>query len=197
LAASSTAAASDADRALVRRMAAGDQAALGALYDRYAGVLHALAVRVTGDADDAEEVVEETFWQAWRQAERYEAARGGISTWLLTICRSRAVDRLRARRRVREERLDDLPEPAPGEADPNATPLESAEADEVRRIVARVLAGLPAEQRETLEMAYFRGMSQSEIAAATGQPLGTVKTRARLALRKLRDALAVLREDGR
>lgn len=187
----------DGDRDLVRRMAAGDESALGTLYDRWSPLLHSLALRVTGDAGDAEEVVEETFWQAWRQAGRYEASRGGISTWLTMMARSRALDRVRARRRVREDGRDTLPE-TDGDPDrPVESPLASAEHADLRRRVAEAVAQLPPEQRETVELAYFRGMSQTEIAAATGQPLGKVKTRARLALQKLRGALATLREDGR
>jgi RNA polymerase sigma-70 factor (ECF subfamily) len=189
-----------ADRELVRRMAAGDEAALGALHDRFAPLLHSVVLRIVGDADDAEEVLEETFWQAWRQAGRYEQGRGGISTWLVMIARSRAVDRLRSRRRVREDRWEQLPEPSEIGINPDITvrtPLDDAHADEVRRVVAEAVAKLPPEQRQTVEMAYFGGMSQTEIAEATGQPLGTVKTRARLALQKLREALAVLGEDAR
>ncbi|HEU4558938.1 MAG TPA: sigma-70 family RNA polymerase sigma factor [Longimicrobium sp.] len=196
---SSTVAAPQADRELVRRMAAGDQAALGELHDRFATLLHSVALRIVGNADDAEEVLEETFWQAWRQAGRYEERRGGISTWLVMIARSRALDHVRGRRRIREERWDELPESdglAASLDSPDPSPLESAQADELRRVVASAVATLPPEQRETVELAYFRGMSQSEIAQATGQPLGTVKTRARLALQKLREALAVLREDA-
>ena len=187
---------SDADRELVRRMAAGDESALGTLYDRYSPLLHSVVRRIVGDPDDAEEVLEEAFWQAWRQAGRYEESRGGLSTWLVMIARSRAVDRVRARRRVREERWDELPEP-PAESGDAVSPLDSAQMDEVRRMVGRAVATLPPEQRQTVELAYFRGLSQSEIAEATGQPLGTVKTRARLALQKLREALVVLREEAR
>ena len=189
---------SDEDRALVRRMAAGDETALGALYDRWQALVHSVALQVTGDRDDAEEVVEEAFWQAWRQAGRYEETRGSISTWLTMIARSRALDRVRARRRAREERMDGVTEADEAAASFDgafAGPLDSAMADEMRRLVAEAVAKLPPEQRQTVEMAYFRGMSQTEIAEATGQPLGTVKTRARLALQKLRDSLAVLRED--
>jgi RNA polymerase sigma-70 factor (ECF subfamily) len=189
-----------ADRELVRRMAAGDEAALGELHDRHSALLHAVVLRIVGDRHDAEEVLEDTFWQAWRQAGRYEEGRGGISTWLVMMARSRALDHLRGRRRFREERRDELSSAAEGGADEDrlpASPLDDAAADEVRRVVARAVAGLPSEQRQTVELAYFRGMSQTEIAEATGQPLGTVKTRARLALQKLREALAVLREDGR
>jgi RNA polymerase sigma-70 factor (ECF subfamily) len=189
-----------ADRELVRRMATGDEAALGELHDRFATLVHSVVLRIVGDREDAEEVLEETFWQAWRQAGRYQEGRGGIGTWLVMMARSRAVDRVRSRRRFREERWAELPGPAETDSggwDEAPGPLDSAEADEVRRVVAAAVAGLPPEQRQTVELAYFRGMSQTEIAEATGQPLGTVKTRARLALAKLRDALAVLREDGR
>lgn len=189
-------AASGADLELVRRMAAGDESALGTLYDRWSPLLHSVVLRIVGDPDDAEEVLEDAFWQAWRQAGRYQEARGGISTWLVMIARSRAVDRVRARRRQREERWDDLP-PAAKPADEAApSPFDAAEGDELRRMVSRAVATLPPEQRQAVEMAYFGGLSQTEIAAATGQPLGTVKTRARLALQKLRDALATLREEG-
>ena len=177
-------------------MAAGDEAALGALYDRWSPLVHSVVLRVVGDADDAEELVEETFWQAWRQAGRYDASRGGISGWLVVIARSRALDRVRLRgwqRAGAAASMDDTDTPEP--VIDVAGPLDAAELDETRRLVRAALERLPAEQRETVEMAYFRGMSQSEIAAATGQPLGTVKTRARLALQKLREALSVLRED--
>jgi RNA polymerase sigma-70 factor (ECF subfamily) len=187
----------EGDRELVRRMAAGDEAALGDLYDRFTPLLHSVVLRIVGDADDAEEVVEETFWQAWRQASRYEESRGGISTWLVMMGRSRALDRVRSRRRFREETFDELPESNVVVEQENPDPLRSALDADVRRIVAAAVAKLPPEQRQTVELAYFRGMSQTEIAEMTGQPLGTVKTRARLALNKLRDALSVLREDVR
>jgi RNA polymerase sigma-70 factor, ECF subfamily len=184
------------DAELLRRMAAGDEAALGALYDRWAPLVHSVVMRVVGDADDAEELVEETFWQAWRQAGRYDASRGGISGWLVVMARSRALDRVRLRgwqRAGAAESMDGATSPEP--VIDVGGPLDAAELDETRRIVRAALERLPAEQRETVEMAYFRGMSQTEIAAATGQPLGTVKTRARLALQKLREALSVLREE--
>jgi RNA polymerase sigma-70 factor (ECF subfamily) len=184
------------DAELLRRMAAGDESALGELYDRWSPLVHSVVIRVVGDPDDAEELVEETFWQAWRQAGRYDASRGGISGWLVVIARSRALDRVRLRgwqRAGAATSMDgaDAPEPVVDVAGP----LDAAELDETRRLVRAALERLPAEQRETVELAYFRGMSQTEIAAATGQPLGTVKTRARLALQKLREALSVLREE--
>lgn len=187
------------EAALVRRMAEGDEAALGTLYDQWVTLVHSLVVHLLRDREEAEEVVEETFWQAWRQASRYDASRGAVSTWLSTIARSRALDRLRARRRVREEPFSQLSPEGEGDrhepaADAARDPLAAAEAAERRSLVRSALDGLPPEQREVLEMSYFGGYSQSEIAERTGLPLGTVKTRARLALEKLRDRLSMLHE---
>lgn len=187
-----------ADRDLLRRMASGDEAALGELYDRWSTLVHSLVIRIVKDAEEAEETVEATFWQAWRQAARYEESRGAVSTWLTTIARSRALDRVRARLRVREESLSRSGAEIDSVADTSSTghdPHSSAEASERRDIVVAAIATLPPEQRETIELAYFGGLSQSEIAERTGQPLGTVKTRARLALDKLRERLSQFSEE--
>ncbi len=185
------------DRELVARLSAGDDAALAQLYDRWSRPVYALVVHLVRDGDDAEDVVEETFWQAWRQASRYEASRGEVGTWLLTIARSRALDRLRSRRRLREEPLTPVlpggPESPAGLVDAGDDPARRVESAERRDLVAGALRTLPPEQRQVLELAYYGGLSQTEIAERTGQPLGTVKTRTRLAAQKLRDALALLR----
>ncbi|HJR66035.1 MAG TPA: sigma-70 family RNA polymerase sigma factor [Gemmatimonadaceae bacterium] len=186
------------DDALLTRVANGDEHALGALYDRWSPLVFSLCVHILGDDDEAEEAVEETFWQAWRQAARYDTSRGAVSTWLTTIARSRALDRLRASRRRKEDAMTDLSQAkrmavettARGEDDP----ARGAEVAERRVLVRQALRALPAEQREVLELAYFRGLSQTEIAERTGQPLGTIKTRVRLAMEKLRDRLGILRE---
>lgn len=185
-------------------MAAGDEQALGALYDRWATTVHTLAYYLLGQADEAEDAVEETFWQAWREAGRYDASRGAVSTWLSTIARSRALDRQRARRRRNEEPLESAAstsaEDSSARADAPALaadPHHEAEQSERARDIAIALAKLPAEQREVIELAYFGGLSQSEIATRTSLPLGTVKTRARLALEKLRAPLAQHREGAR
>jgi len=186
----------DEDRELVRRMSAGDTQALAQFYERWSRPVHALVVQLLRDPDDADDVVEDAFYQAWRQASRYEPSRGAVSTWIVTIARSRALDRLRSRRRLREEPLtpvtvlDDLmvassPDPAAG-----------AEEAELRERVASALKELPSEQREVLELAYFGGLSQTEIAERTGQPLGTVKTRTRLAGQKLRERLSMLHDEA-
>ena len=185
------------EAALLRRMAAGDERALGELYERWSRPVHATVLGIVGDPGNAEEIVEATFWQAWRQAARYEPSRGAVSTWLITIGRSRALDLLRARKRgLRwahdgEQRIDDLPAPAAAD-----DPALHAEAGERRRLVRGALGELPPEQRHVVELAYFRGLSQTEIAERTGLPLGTVKTRIRLAMRKLRVRLRVLHDEA-
>ncbi len=184
------------DEALVRRMAAGDDAALGALYDRWYPIVHGVVSRLLRQPDDVEDVVEETFWQAWRQASRFDRSRGAVQTWLLTIARSRALDRVRAVRRRREEPLEGDDGQVVVQQAAEGDPGLDAEASERRRIVVAALAGLPAEQREALELGYFGGLSQTEIAERTGQPLGTVKTRMRLAMQKLRSQLQVLGSEG-
>lgn len=187
-----------ADADLLRRMAAGDEAALGLFYDRWSPVLYPLILHLVGDAHDAEEVLEETLWQAWRSADRYETGRGSVVTWLGMMARSRALDRIRSRARVREEVAGESILLVAEDPDrPSADPLRDAELAEERRMVRDALSTLPAEQREVLELAYFGGLSQTEVAERTGEPLGTVKTRTRLALQKLRDALAVLRRGRR
>ncbi len=187
------------DEELVRRMERGDEAALGVFYDRWFPVVNGLVTRMVKTPDDVEDVVEETFWQAWRQANRFQPERGTVQTWLLTIARSRALDRLRASRRLREEPIDDTESTAASGAfvESSSNPSLDAEHAERKQLVLAALAELPHEQRETLELGYFGGLSQTEIAERTGQPLGTIKTRMRLAMQKLRDRLAVLRENAR
>jgi RNA polymerase sigma-70 factor (ECF subfamily) len=181
------------DAALIRRMVDADETALGALYDRWVRSLYSLVLHLLRDPDEAEDVVEETFWQAWRKADSYEPSRGAVSTWLLTIGRRKALDRLRARKRNREDSIEsesvfaDLPSPSPD-------PESQAEGSDLREHVRAALRELPNEQREVLELGYFSGLSQAEIAEKTGQPLGTVKTRMRLAMQKLREPLSIHRE---
>jgi RNA polymerase sigma-70 factor (ECF subfamily) len=190
------------DRELVARMQAGDEGALGELYDRWFPIVSGLVNRMLKSPNDVEDVVEEAFWQAWRQADRYTPERGSVQTWLLTIARTRALDRLRATSRRREESIDDTTSAAERAANVTAPasasdPLLDVELAERKRLVLAALADLPHEQREAIELGYFGGLSQSEIAEQIGQPLGTIKTRMRLALMKLRDRLSALREDAR
>ncbi len=180
------------DAAIVGRMASGDESALGELYDRWVDAVIALVARIVRDAPEAEEVVEVVFWQAWQQAGRFTADRGTVGAWLLAMARSRSLDRLRSLRRRRDEQPADESiferQPAAGD------PLSNLDASDRAAQVIGALQRLPVEQREVLELAYFEGLSQTEIAERLALPLGTVKTRARLALRKLRDRLDALRE---
>ena len=158
--------------------------ALRALYDACSGKIMAVALRLLGDRSEAEDVVQETFLEVWRRAAEYDPARATAETWAVVIGRSRALDRLRSRsaaaRAVSAQALE------PTSADPAP---ESAEGHEERARVRGALSALPPEQREALELACFEGLTQSEIAARTGQPLGTVKTRVRLAMEKIGAAL--------
>lgn len=171
---------------LLSRVAGGDDDALGELYDRHAPVLLALARRILGDPADAEEVLQEAFVHAWNRAARYDPARSSVATWLALITRSRAIDRLRSRKVV-ERTAEAAGHEAPRHESPSAA--GAVLQDERRARIAAALAGLPEEQRQVLEMAYYRGMSQTEIARAAEIPLGTVKTRTLLAMKKLRDEL--------
>jgi RNA polymerase sigma-70 factor (ECF subfamily) len=177
-----------ADRADLDRIARGDHEGLAALYDRHARPVYSLALRILQDQGDAEDIVQEVFSQAWRQAARYDASRGAVAAWLLTLARSRAIDRLRARR-ARPERAPDDRRAAVA-VDPRVLPdLLILSAEQVG-LVRAALDALPVLQRVAIELAYYEGLTHVEIAERLEQPLGTVKTRIRLALGKLRDALA-------
>lgn len=175
----------------VRRMAAGESKALGEFYDRWSSHVYAVAISILKIAQDAEEVVEETFWQAWTQASRFDSGRGRVGAWLLNIARSRSLDRAKAITRRREDLTDSL---APSLMTDENDSHEQLVASERSAAVAHALKALPAEQRQVVEMAYFGGLSQTEIAETTGQPLGTVKTRIRLAMQKLRERLSPIVE---
>jgi RNA polymerase sigma-70 factor (ECF subfamily) len=176
-----------ADREAVRQMVARDQRGLASLYDRYGRMLFSFAVRVVGGSADAEDVVQEVFAQAWRQASRYDSARGSVAGWLLMMARARAIDAVRARRArpdttTDEHAFDALRDAA---ALPDATVLTQEQAAALRS----ALSELPFVQRMAIELAFYEGLTQSEIAERLEQPLGTIKTRIRLGLLKLRDAL--------
>jgi len=175
------------DESSLRRLASGDQAAAARLYDRHVRPLYSLILRILGNETEAEDVLQEVFAQAFRQASRYDARRGAVAAWLLTIARSRAIDRLRARRtrveaRTGEQTLGEMPDAQPDAA---STMLD----EERSRLVRQALGELPMLQRMAIELAYYEGLSHSEIAERLEQPLGTVKTRIRLGLLKLRDVL--------
>jgi len=158
--------------------------ALRALYDLCSGRVMAIALRLLGDRAEAEDVVQETFLELWRRAADYDPSRATPTTWAVVIGRSRALDRLRARSSAARVATAQAAEPV--SADPGPQPVEVRED---QRRVREALSSLPPEQREVIELAYFEGLVQTEIAARTGQPLGTVKTRVRLAMEKLQMAL--------
>jgi RNA polymerase sigma-70 factor (ECF subfamily) len=177
-----------ADQDTLRRIAAGEQNALAELYDRHARSIYSLALRILQDSADAEDVVQDVFSQAWRHASRYDTTRGVVGAWLLTIARSRAIDRLRAKRARPDHVADERVTLEIAGADVSAErALISAE--QITR-VRHALDALPAVQRAAVDLAYYQGMTHAEIAERLDQPLGTVKTRIRQALLKLRDALA-------
>jgi RNA polymerase sigma-70 factor (ECF subfamily) len=188
------------DFAVVALAAGGDERALGELYDRLGGMAFSLACAIVGEPADAEEVVADTFAQIWRSAAGFDPARGSVAAWVATITRTRALDLVRSRKRrarVLEEAAVVTDE---GETLVLAPTLEAAdrgaELSETSVIVRRSLSELSPPQRRVIELAYFGGLSQSEIAAQLSEPLGTVKTRMRAALEKLRQSLRPVLEAG-
>jgi RNA polymerase sigma-70 factor, ECF subfamily len=177
------------EAARVARVAEGDSGALAELYDAHARTLYSLALRVLGDQADAEDVLQEVFAQVWRQAARYDMRRGNVAAWLLTIARTRAIDRLRARR-ARPDTAAATEDATGLLAAPLADPGDVLAAERDAQRVRAALHQLPLLQRLAIELAYFEGLTQSEIAERLEQPLGTIKTRIRLGLLKLRDALS-------
>jgi RNA polymerase sigma-70 factor, ECF subfamily len=179
------------DDELVRRVGLGDTAALEVLYSRYARVVYSFAVRIVGDGLTAEEILQEAFVRAWTQAGTFQTVRGNFASWLLSITHNLAIDELRRRQR-RPQRADaiDGGDVLYGLVDEATNVEEAAEASALRERVQQALRKLPAAQRAAVELAFYRGMSQREIAAHLNEPLGTIKTRLRLGMQKLKDALA-------
>jgi RNA polymerase sigma-70 factor (ECF subfamily) len=179
------------------RICAGDADAFAALFDRYGDIVYSVSIRILRDEAAAEDVVQDVFVRLWRRPDRFDAQRGQFVSWLVSVARHRAIDEHRSlQRRQRYENAagvngDLLPPPTTG-----VDPILAALVSENRAEVRSALAGLPDEQRRTIELAYFGGLTQREIAEALQQPLGTVKTRIRLGMSKLRAALTngVVRE---
>ena len=166
------------------RVAAGDVAALRALYDEHAPRAIAIAMRILRNVEEAEDVVQDTFLEVWRRSAQFDDARGTAVAWIVTIARSRAIDRLRATQTAGRA-LDGVVANEDVMRTALPSPVDRIEERHDGARVATALAALPALQRETIELAYFEGLSQSEIAAKTGTPLGTVKMRVKLAINKL------------
>ncbi len=177
------------DRVLVSRMGDGEERALGELYDRHGGVAYAVAYRVLGLRAGAEEVVMEVLAQAWREASRFDPARGSVASWLVTMARSRALDA--ARSSPRRTRPTPVAAPADAAASARAAASDGEVAASERSLVVReAVAQLTPAQREAIELAFYGGLTQSEIAERLQAPPGTVKARLRLGMQKLREALA-------
>jgi RNA polymerase sigma-70 factor, ECF subfamily len=176
-------------------MSDGDVSALEELYNRYARAVYSFAVRIVGDGLVAEEILQEAFTRAWQQAGRFELARGSFASWLLSITHNLAIDELRKRQR-RPQRASsvDITDVLRGEVDTTADVEEAAEMSELRVRIRAAMDQLPKPQQRVIELAYFEGLTQREISAALNEPLGTVKTRMRLAMQKLKDYLAT--EEG-
>ncbi len=170
---------------LIARMAAGDGDAFARFYDRYSPVVFPLILRIVRDRTDAADVLQDVFWETWRSAATYDATRGTPEAWIVTRARTRAIDRVRAVRRRSETFVAPLDEAvAAAPADPGG---DAAERVADRSVVTGALDRLPGPQREVLELAYYGGLTQSEIAERIKQPLGTVKTRMRMGLERLRE----------
>lgn len=178
------------DVSLVSKIAQGDQSALSILYDRYARILYSVAMCSLGSNEESEETVLDVFAQVWRIADRYDVTKGRVDTWLFMLARSRILDRLRKKQRSTpsEPVLMNLTEIQSQQT--TVDPIEDAVIAERREQVLSALKTLPQEQRQVIELAYYRGLTQSEIARYTGLSLGTIKTRTRLGLTKLKTALA-------
>jgi RNA polymerase sigma-70 factor, ECF subfamily len=178
--------------ALIQRIAQGDQQALAPLYDETSRFVYALALRILQDYGLAEEATMDVYLQIWRQAHSYEPARGNPSAWLLNMARSRAIDHLR--REGRKKRLQESLEAAGSMVASTHDPEQASLLGEEQRRAREALAQLNPDQREVIEIAYFGGLSHSEIAELLGLPLGTIKTRIRSGMLKLRESLMSLEE---
>jgi len=173
---------------LLGRVAAGDVAALRLVYNDHAPRAMAIARRILRNVEEAEDIVQETFLELWRRAPQFDGRRGGLVAWIVTIARSRAIDRLRSSSTAGRTIDEVIATPEVHPSGP-LSPVEHTERRLTESKVAEALATLPAEQRQTIQLAYFDGLSQTEIAAKTGSPLGTVKMRVKLAVGKLKTLL--------
>jgi RNA polymerase sigma-70 factor (ECF subfamily) len=165
---------------LISAIRSGDQSAMAQLYDRYSGIVYAVALRVLGDTGAAEDTLQEVFMQLWRTPGWFDSSRGTLASWLAVIARNRAIDTIRKRR----------PQTDIADVVVSVEPDLAGDAERARAMekVRNTLEAIPITQRSALEMAYFEGLSHTEIASRTGEPLGTVKTRIRAALLALRKA---------
>jgi RNA polymerase sigma-70 factor (ECF subfamily) len=185
---------SDVD--LMLGIQSGDQDALSQLYDRYNGIMKALILRIIRNDTEADDLLQEVFMEIWNQAKNFSAAKGKPLGWMVTLTRRRAIDALRKKQAYAraEERLQAEPEQQPLAWVQNTTEKE-IEAGDTRVLMAKVINSLPEAQQQVIELAFFQGMSQREIASHTNIPLGTVKTRLELGLKKIYDGLKELKDE--
>ncbi|MEK6618690.1 MAG: sigma-70 family RNA polymerase sigma factor, partial [Nitrospirota bacterium] len=181
---------SNLDPELLARAAKGDQQAFATLYDRSSSLLFTLALRILYDRDEAADVLQEVYLEVWKKVVRYNAGRGSPTAWLVTLTRSRAIDRLRSRAAKGYGVTDSIDDtPAADLDDWHPGPFEDSADLELRTLVKKAFAELPEAQQQALELAYYQGLSHTEIAARLNQPLGTIKTRIQLGMNKLRATL--------
>lgn len=180
-----------ADEALVASVCRGDEDALAALYDRYAASIYSLALRITGDRLTAQEVTQDTFLRLWKHAAMFDRERGAFGAWLFAIARRRALDVLRSRQR--QAKIADGTFISDGGTLPEPAQADASEQIVLAQVIGHAVAALPLAQRQTIELAYFGGLTQQQIATQTGEPLGTVKSRMRTAMETLRTRLHTMR----
>jgi RNA polymerase sigma-70 factor, ECF subfamily len=185
-----------ADVDLMTRIQAGDPDALSQLYDRYSGIVKALILRIIHNDTEADDLLQEVFMEIWNQAKNFSAAKGKPLGWMVTLTRRRAIDALRKKQAYAraEERFQAEPEQQPLAWVQNVTEEDITSGDR-RALMAKVIQGLPEAQQRVIDLAFFQGMSQREIAAHTNIPLGTVKTRLELGLKKIYDSLRELKDE--
>jgi RNA polymerase sigma-70 factor (ECF subfamily) len=185
------------DPTLLASIVKGDQQAFSRLYDHSSALLYTLAFRILGNREEANELLQDVYLEVWRKVARYDVGRGTPIAWLITLTRSRAIDRVRAR----TARGHNATSPLDGSvssavADLGPSPFETQADQELRMAVGTAITGLPPAQQQAIELAYYEGLSHQEIAARLNQPLGTVKTRIKLGMSKLREALRHCLEPG-
>ena len=178
------------DPTLLARVAKGDQQAFSQLYDHSSTLLFTLAVRILGNSEEAADLLQDVYLEVWRKVSRYDVGRGTPVAWLVTLTKSRAIDRLRARASRGYRGASSLEAGIASQAaDPGPSPFETQADQDLRIAVGTAVAGLPQAQQQAIELAYYEGLSHAEIAARLNQPLGTVKTRIKLGMSKLREGL--------
>jgi RNA polymerase sigma-70 factor (ECF subfamily) len=178
------------DPDLLARVARGDRGAFSQLYEQSSALLFSLAFRILGDRESAADLLQDVYLEVWHKRVCYDADRGSPMAWMVTMTRSRAIDRLRSRTAKGHGVTDPLENsPAIQLADANPSPLETSAGNETRSLVGKALTELPEAQRKAIELAFYQGLSHSEIAAKLNEPLGTIKTRIKLGMDKLRTVL--------